>query len=83
MDVQVRLSAGIAQFTGHTRLTVTLTEGATVADLLTHLRTEYPTSAQKLDVAVPLIAGQYVTQSAPLHTGQEVAFLLPVAGGSI
>ena len=45
------------------------------------LRREYSEAAPLLDTAVPIIAGRHVTQSEPLVDGQEVAFLLPIAGG--
>lgn len=82
MNVQVRLSVGLSRETGATRLTVTLSEGATIADLLDYLRATYPVLGPKLEAAVPTVAGRHVSPTAPLAAGQEVAFLLPVAGGS-
>lgn len=81
MNIRVRLSAGLAQFAGNSRLVVNLAEGATVTDLLNHLRTEHPALAPRLDIAIPMVAGKHVTSSAQLTAGQEVALLLPVAGG--
>lgn len=82
MNIRVRLSAGLAQFAGNSRLVVNLAEGATVTDLLNHLRTEHPAIAPKLDIAIPMVAGRPAGYSELLTAGQEVALLLPVAGGS-
>jgi molybdopterin converting factor small subunit len=81
MKVPVRLSAGLAQATGSTRLVVTITEGATVADLLDHLRTTYPALGSQLETAVPTISGRHASATDVLTAGQEVALLLPIAGG--
>ncbi len=83
MNIQVRLSAGLAPTTGVSRLQVDLTENATIADLLDHLRAEYPALASKMTIAIPMIAGKHAAPAAPLTEGQEVALLLPAAGGSI
>lgn len=81
MTVNVRLSAGLAQAVGRTRLVVTLAEGATVADLVEHLRAEHPALASRLDLALPVVSGRHASPSDRLAPGQEVALLLPVAGG--
>lgn len=81
MTVHVRLSAGLAQHAGTSRLTVQLANDATVADLMTHLRTEHAALASRLELAIPFVGGRHVSQTASLAEGQEVAFLLPAAGG--
>ncbi len=81
MNVQVRLSAGLAQHAGTSRLIVQLANDATVADLVVHLRSEYPALASRLELALPFVGGQNVSESTTLVEGQEVAFLLPAAGG--
>lgn len=82
MNIHVRFSVGLAQLVGNPRLAVTLGEEATVADLLDHLRAQHPALAERLDIAIPMISGRHASQSDPLRAGQEVALLLPVAGGS-
>lgn len=79
MNVLVRIGAGLALGRGVTRLSVSLADGATVVELLESLRAQYSTSP--LDAAIPVIGGEHVSRSAPLSDGQEVAFLLPIAGG--
>jgi len=81
MNIRIRLSAGLAQLAGNSRLVVNLAEEATVTDLLDHLRTEYPPLAPRLETAIPMISGRHAASSEILTTGQEVALLLPVAGG--
>lgn len=81
MNVNIRLSGDLAKEVGKARLQVTLAENSSVADLLEFLRKEYPTATARIDIAVPIIAGQHVSPSAKLAAGQEVALLLPVAGG--
>ncbi len=81
MNVRVRLGAGLTQLVGNSRLDVTLADDATVADLLLHLRAQYPALEQKLDPAIPMISGRHAAHTESLSAGQEVALLLPVAGG--
>ncbi len=81
MRVTVRLSGELATQVGRPRFGMTLADGATVGDLTDLLRREYPELKPLIDTAVPIIAGRHVTQSEPLANGQEVAFLLPIAGG--
>ncbi len=82
MVVQVRLGAGLAQRVGAPRLSVTLADGATVADLLDHLQTRQPEIAPQLQAALPVLGGHPVERSTLLAAGQEVALVLPVAGGA-
>jgi molybdopterin converting factor small subunit len=66
---------------GVSRLSINLNAGATVADLLEHLRWQYP-NASRLENAVLVSNGEHVSRSAPLSDGQELALLLPISGGS-
>ncbi|MCB0214560.1 MAG: MoaD/ThiS family protein [Anaerolineae bacterium] len=81
ITIRVRLGAGLAPKAGNPRLTVTLDASATVADLVSYLREQEPTLAHKLNVAIPMVAGQHAAPSQLLQSGQEVALLMPVAGG--
>ena len=82
MTVHVRLSGELAQKVGLARLTITVSDGSTVADLREQLQAQHPAAAPQLALAVPVIAGQHVNWTVPLSSEQEVAFLLPIAGGS-
>ena len=81
MNIRVRLSAGLAPTVGNSRLLVNLAENATVADLLEYLRVQHPALAVKMHTAIPIIAGRPAASSERLVEAQEVALLLPVAGG--
>ena len=81
MNVSVRLSAGLAHSTGNPRLSVNLAKEATIADLLDHLRLQYPELQPRLDIVIPMIAGRHASPAQGLKSGQEVALLLPAAGG--
>jgi molybdopterin converting factor small subunit len=71
----------LATLVGRHRFSTAVADGATVGNLVDLLRHEHPESVSMLNTAVPIIAGRHVTQSEPLADGQEVAFLLPIAGG--
>ncbi len=81
MNVQVRFGAGLVSAVGASRQAVSLAEGATVADLVEHLQFQHPALASQLGRAVPVIAGRHVSPAEGLSETQEVALLLPVAGG--
>lgn len=81
MRIQTRFSGELVNQIGVARLSLTLPDGATVSDLLAQLRTQYPAAAERLTTAVPVIAGRHVAHTQPLANGQEVAFILPIAGG--
>ena len=81
INVRVRLGAGLAPASGNPRLAVTLVADATVADLVAHLREQFPPLTPKLNIAIPIVSGRHASLYQPLAEGQEVALLLPVAGG--
>jgi len=81
MQCQVRLNGALARAAGQARLAVTVPDGATVAELIAEVRRRYPAHAQALAVAVAVQGGRHVAGDARLVPGQEVALLLPVAGG--
>lgn len=79
MNILVRLGASLSLGNGMARATVTLAPGATVDDLLGCLLDQYPTLP--INTAVPVIGGESVSRTTSLFDGQEVALLLPIAGG--
>jgi molybdopterin converting factor small subunit len=83
MQISVRLSSGLARYSGSPLLKMSLDEGATVADLLAHLRLQQPAMAGQLDSVVAVISGTHVPHSEPLSPGQEVALLIPISGGCL
>jgi molybdopterin converting factor small subunit len=81
MQISVRLSTGLSQYTGSSRLQVDLPEGGSVADLLDRLRDQHPALRQRLDTSVAVISGRHVSPAERLLPGEEVAFLIPISGG--
>jgi molybdopterin converting factor small subunit len=81
VEVRVRLGAGLARLAAAPLLTLDLRDGATVADLYARLADAEPDLEGALRSALPVVAGAHVTPTTPLADRQEVALLLPVAGG--
>lgn len=82
MQISVRLNAVLAQIAGAPRLQVTVGEGATVADVLQALVAAYPALGTRLERAVPVVGGSHARLTDKVAAEQEVAFLMPVAGGA-
>lgn len=82
MNVRVRLSAGLTPTAGNTRLMISVAENATIADLIAQLKAEHPALTAKIATAIPMVAGKHAAPTDPLIEAQEVALLLPAAGGS-
>jgi sulfur-carrier protein len=82
VHVQVRLGAGLATAAGTRRLTVVLPHGATVDTLLGRLGELEPDIAAGLGSALPVVRGTHAGRDHELSEGDEVAVLIPVAGGS-
>jgi len=79
--VRVRLGAGLHRLAAAPLVTVDLADGATVADLLGHLRETQPDLAPALRAVLPVVDGEHVRRDRSLADRQEVALLLPVSGG--
>jgi molybdopterin synthase sulfur carrier subunit len=82
VHVQVRLGSGLATAAGTRRLSVELPHDATVDGLIEHLKTTQPSIAPALDSALPVLKGTHASGPEPLTEGDEVALLIPVAGGA-
>ena len=81
MEIPVRFSTGLAEYTGSSRLRLPLDEGATLADLIDRLCAEHPELKERLPSAVAVVSGRHIDPAERLQPGQEVALLLPIAGG--
>jgi molybdopterin converting factor small subunit len=81
MTVTVRLSAGLARLAGTPRLQLIVQEGTTVAGLLGSIADQYPALAPQLRLALPVVRGDPVGAGQVLARGDELALLVPVAGG--
>jgi molybdopterin synthase sulfur carrier subunit len=82
VQIQVRLGSGLATAAGTSRLRVELPRDATVDTLLERLRAREPSIAPALDSALTVVGGTHASGGEPLADGDEVALLIPVAGGA-
>jgi molybdopterin converting factor small subunit len=82
MQVNVRLSGELARIAGAPRLVVEVEDGATVAAVCTAIERGHPSAAGSLDGALALVRGDHVPHDRPLAAGEELALLLPAAGGA-
>ncbi len=82
MQIPVRLSGDLSRYVGASRMVVHLDESATVQDLVLRLGALYPPLADRLERAIPVIAGRHASPTDALEDGQEVAFIVPVGGGA-
>jgi molybdopterin synthase catalytic subunit/molybdopterin synthase sulfur carrier subunit len=82
VQIRVRLGAGLSRFAGSPLLALDVPDGGSVEDLYAALGERYPELAPALPSALPVVAGTHVEREAALHPGDEVALLIPVAGGA-
>ena len=82
MRIRVRLGAGLSRLADAPLLSIDLAEGASVEDLLATLGAQQPSLGPALPSVLPVVAGTHVEREQPLHAGDEVALLIPVAGGA-
>ncbi len=82
MRIRVRLGAGLSRFAEAPLLSIDLVEGSSVDDLLVALGAQQPTLEPALRSALPVVAGTHAEREQRLHAGDEVALLIPVAGGA-
>ncbi|MDA0988459.1 MAG: molybdopterin converting factor subunit 1 [Chloroflexi bacterium] len=80
MKVSVRFFALYRERAGVSQTEVDLPEGTTPKELLTRLRSSY-SSLPLSDSVLIAVNSEYVNPEAPLHEGDEVAFIPPVSGG--
>jgi molybdopterin converting factor small subunit len=80
--VRVRLGAGLSRFADAPTLSIDLADGASVDDLLAALERRQPALAPALPSVLPVLAGSQVEREQLLEPGDEVALLIPVAGGA-
>jgi molybdopterin converting factor small subunit len=80
--VRVRLGGGLARLAAAPRLSIELSDGATVDDLSAALAEREPRLAPALANALTAVGGEQAERSRTLAAGEEVAFLMPVAGGA-
>ena len=80
MKVSVRFFALYRERAGTSQTEVELPDGSTSEELLVRLRSEYA-SLPLTDSVLIAVNSEYASPQAPLHDGDEVAFIPPVSGG--
>lgn len=81
MKIMVRVNGTLAQKVGVPRFPVELEPDARVNELLVHLSERFPNVVGELAAVVVVSGGAVLSETALLKEGQDVALLLPVAGG--
>lgn len=81
MRVAVRLSGGLAARAGRPFLVLELPDGVTARALRQELERRFPELGDLLTGALAVAAGRVLGPDDPVDGGEEVALLLPVAGG--
>lgn len=80
MDASVLLFGITRDHVGQSAIRVPLPEGASVADLVQVLRTQYP-PLQQLRSLLVAVNGAYADDSQYLNPNDEIALIPPVSGG--
>lgn len=78
----VRLAGSLAERAGAPRVAVELPEPATVAEIIGELQRLHPQLAVVVASAIAVVAGRHASPDDVVSASQEIALLLPVAGGS-
>lgn len=86
MMVMVRTNGALAEKIGTTRLRLFIeladeTAAPTIADVITQLNDTYPHAAIAIKQAIPFVSGRHLDPTTTLKQGQEIALLMPAAGG--
>lgn len=82
MKVKVLLFAAVRERIGQPELILEFAHPASVLDLLSRLKSEYPQIAGLLSVCRVAVDSEYATPQHPLLEGNEIAIIPPVSGGS-
>ena len=80
MRVAVRFFAMFRERAGVAHTEVELPDGASPAQLLEHLRSQFPLLPSESPVLIA-VNSEYASEEAVLQDGDEVAFIPPVSGG--
>ncbi len=80
MRVAVRFFAMFRERAGVAHTEVEMPDGSSPAQLLEHLRSQFPSLPSESPVLMA-VNSEYVSEEAVLQEGDEVAFIPPVSGG--
>jgi len=81
LKVLVNFFASHREYSGESRLELELSEGATVADLVTLLFERFPELKKLEDETIVSVNKNYSDATSILKDGDEVAIFPPISGG--
>jgi molybdopterin synthase catalytic subunit len=81
MRFEIRLFATLKDRAGQDRISVTVSDSASVLDLLQTTAEAYPDLAAALPTALVAVNMAYASPDTTLKPGDEIAFFPPVSGG--
>ena len=81
MQLNVRLFALYRERAGRSTVSVTVPEGATVANLIDEVRRQLPSLAPPEVPIVVAVNTDYADSEVALHPGDDVCLIPPVSGG--
>ena len=81
MDVKVLFFASVRDLVGEPEQTVSVSEGANVADLLSEIAGQYPRFGEMERSLMVSVNQEYVERDGVLRDGDEVALIPPISGG--
>ncbi len=81
MRINVRLFARLRDIVGAGEIARQVPDGATVRSVWDELTGEFPDLGAYRETISAAVNAEYSRMDAPVHDGDEVAFLPPVSGG--
>ena len=81
MKIRVRLFASFREAVGSGTLAWDAPEGASVSEVMSALRAQYPRLGPAAEKAMLAVNQEYVGGDLRLHDGDELALIPPVSGG--
>ena len=82
MQVRVLFFGALKELTGHSSDLLSLPEGATLADVLSHYKSQFPGLKQYVPSLALSLNQEYASPTASLRDNDEIALLPPVSGGA-
>jgi molybdopterin converting factor subunit 1 len=82
MNLRIQLFARLRDLAGTDTISVTLPEGASVADLRKCIVEDHPGLARLLDRCAVACNNEFAEANQVLSPGDEIALLPPVSGGA-
>ena len=82
MEIRVLFFASCRDLVGQSQTSITMSDGASVSDLLARLAADHPRLTEMEGSLMVSVNQAYVDRTRQLNEGDEVAFIPPVSGGA-